>query len=142
MSPSLVVFLHSSRYDRLYQAVSIILTASSMGRPCNLNLFYGALASYVMGTWDDVNIAPPSEDTRTPWAGEMQRGFELSNFPSLYEMLGKARGESGGVKVFACSTSCKVLSLDMGDVREKVDEIVGLPTMIKIAGESPSVMYV
>jgi len=144
MKPHLVVFLHSDRYDRLYQAVSMVLTASALGRACHLNLFYQALGSYVNGTWDNVNIAPDSSGRAgsTDFAQKMQKGFELSNFPSLYEMLEKAREESGGVKVLACTTSCKILDLDTAAVREKVDEVVGLPTMLRLAEEADHVIYI
>ncbi len=146
MKPSLVVFLHSYRYDRLYQAASLLLTASSMGWPCHLFLFYQALGSYMNGAWDEVNIATVPDETATaptiPWLNDLAHGFEANKFPSIYEMIDKARGESGGLGVCACSTSCKVLGLDMSAVREKVDEIVGLPTMLQIAENARHVMYI
>jgi peroxiredoxin family protein len=139
MKPSLVIFLHSHRYDRLYQAVGLLLTASSMGWPCHLFLFYGALASYVDMTWDDVNIIAEEDSS---WARALQTNFEQSGVSSLYEMLGKAREESGSVRVYACSASCKNLDLDLLTVREKVDEIVGLPTMLAISEKANHVMYI
>lgn len=139
MKPSLVVFLHSHRYDRLYQAVSLLLSASSMGWSCHLFLFYGALGSYMAGTWDEVNIT--SADDTAP-DHTLQRGFEEGNLPSLYGMLEKARGESSRLRVCACSASCKVLGVDIAAVREKVDEVVGLPTMLQIAENARHVLYV
>ena len=145
MKASLAIFLHSHQYDRLYQASSIMLTASSMGWSCHLFLFYGALASYVNGTWDEVNVEACESDlpraVRPPWLKELAYGFEKHNFPSLYDMLEKARKEQGGVKVLACSTSCKVLNLATHEVRERVDEVVGLPTMMQIAEGTTHVMY-
>lgn len=141
-----MVFLHSHRYDRLYQAVSILLAASSMGWRCNLFLFYDALASYFDDSWDDVNLTEYAADdplqNRPPWLGQMERGFEAANFPTIYEMLEKATRESGGVKICACSTSCKVLGLETEAVRQRVDEIVGLTTMLQIAGSATHVMYI
>ena len=143
MKPSLVVFLHSHRYDRLYQSMGLLLTASSMGWPCHLFLFYGALASYMAETWDEVNVVRPEDDVPpAPWQDELQKNFETGNFLSLYEMLEKARAENGGVRVCACSASCKTLDLDLTSVRERVDEIVGLPTMLKIAEDARHVMYI
>jgi peroxiredoxin family protein len=148
MKPALVIFLHSHRYDRLLQAMGLLLTASSMGWPCHLFLFYGALASYMERTWDDVNVASSQIDRdhglepRPPWEDKLQAHFEQGDNLSLYEMLRKARAESGGVRVCACSASCKSLGLDPASVREMVDEIVGLPTMLRIAEEARHVMYV
>lgn len=140
MKPSLVVFLHSDRYDRVYQAVSLVLTASSMGWPCHLFLFYGALGSYLTGAWDVVNIRTAGEDAS--WMNTLQISLEAGNQPSCYEMLEKARGETGGIRVYACSASCKALGVDIASVREKVDEVVGLPTMLRIAEEARHVLYV
>ena len=145
MKPGLVIFLHSHQYDRLYQASSMLLTASAMGWPCHLFLFYGALASFVNETWDEVNIEDGAADApasvRPPWLKELAYGFETHNFPSLYDMINKAREEQGGLKVVACSTSCKVTNLPIDAVREKVDEVVGLPTMMQIAESAKHVLY-
>lgn len=148
MKPTLVIFLHSYRYDRLFQAMGLLLTASSMGWSCHLFLFYGALASYTEGTWDEVNLASSQIDgdhglePQPLWVKKLQAHFEQGGYLSLYEMLKKARSESGGVRVCACSASCKSLGLDSASVREMVDEIVGLPTMLRIAEEARHVMYV
>ncbi|MFQ5512493.1 MAG: hypothetical protein ACE5EO_11665 [Candidatus Krumholzibacteriia bacterium] len=171
MDPSLVIFLHSHRYDRLYQAASLLLAASAMGWRCHLFLFHGALASYVAGTWDERNITgPPSGGTGAPgqapgesaaataatapesaalgrvawpeWAQRLQDGFDAGNFRSLYWMVEKAAGESGGLKILACSTSCRLLELDLAGVRKKVDEVVGLPTMMKIAESARHALYI
>lgn len=140
------MFLHSHRYDRLYQAVSIVLAASSLGRPCHLFLFYDALASYLEGTWDDINLTSYVSDdplqNLPDFLGRMERGFEAGNFPSLYEMLEKATRESGGVKIYACSTACKVLGLDTAAVRKRVDEIVGLTTMMQLTESAQHVIYI
>jgi peroxiredoxin family protein len=140
VKPSLAVFLHSDRYDRVYQAVGLVLTASSMGWPCHLFLFYGALGSYLAGAWDVVNIAATGEDAS--WINTLQGSLEADNLPSCYDMLEKARGETGGVRVYACSASCKALRADVASVRERVDEVVGLPTMLRIAEEARHVLYV
>ena len=118
-----------------------MLTASSMGWKCHLFLFYGALASYVEGSWDEVNIER-SAGRAPEWMSELQKGFELGNFPSLYKMLEGGRRESGGLHICACSTSCKLMELDLTAVREKVDEVVGLHTMMRIAEEARHVMYI
>ena len=145
MKPSLAIFLHSHAYDRLYQASSMLLTASSMGWQCHLFLFYGALASFVNGTWDEVNIeecAAEAPTVRPPWLKELSYGFETHNFPSLYDIIDKAREEQGGIKILACSTSCKILSLGSEDVRSRVDEIVGLPTMMQLSEKATHILYI
>jgi peroxiredoxin family protein len=152
MKESLVIFLHNSRYDRLYQAVNILLTASSMGWRCHLFLFLEALASYMDGTWDQVDITSDDggrsrsgeslEEKRIACLQRLQKSFELSGHPSLYEMLDSARKEDGGLTVCACSASVRLLSLDPSRVKEKVDEIIGLSTMLRIAAEAGHTLYI
>ncbi|UCH83928.1 MAG: hypothetical protein JSW50_16055 [Candidatus Latescibacterota bacterium] len=143
MNTSLAIFLHSHHYDRVYQATSMLLAATSMGWPCHVFLFHQALAAYVEGTWDDTDsIGRGSPLERSEWSQRLQKGFETSNVPSLYDMLDKAREGEGTLTVYACSASVKVLGLDMPIVRDKVDEIVGLPTMLEIAGGVTHTLYI
>jgi peroxiredoxin family protein len=142
----LTIFLHSSRYDRVYQAVNLVHTACSMGWRCHLFLFYEALASFADGSWDEVNLAgkdaganTAADELAASTLGKLQRGFELSNAPSLYHTLDAAR--SDGCLVCACSASVKLLGLDPRDIKERLDEIVGLPTMLQIAGKSTHTFY-
>ncbi len=150
MEQSLVIFLHSSRYDRVFQAVNLLLTACSMGWRCHLFLFFDALASFTAGEWDEVNpvdgdsIPPPeggAAEARDDFAGRtLRRAFELSNNPSLYESLAMAR--KNGLVVCACSASVRLLGLEAQSVKEAVDEIVGLPTMLQIASTARHALYI
>ncbi len=143
MKTSLAVFLHSHEYDRLYQAVSIALSGTSMGWACHLFLFYQALASYVGGEWDDTDTFGGKDALVKPgWLAGLVEGIETSNLPSLYEMLEKAKQQDGKLIVYACSSSVRVLGLDLEGVRQKVDQIVGLPTMLQIGGGATHMLYI
>ena len=154
MNQGLDIYLHSSRYDRIYQAVNLVLTASAMGGPCHLFLFFGALATFMADQWDEVNIHTPEDhspsrsitevgkESSAAWLPRLQKNFELGNFPSLYELLDKARNEKGGLTVCACSTSVRLLDLSVNQVRQRVDEIVGLSTMLQMSSKSSVVLYI
>lgn len=140
MTP-LVIFLHSSTHDRLFQAANLLLTASSMGQECHLFLFYGALATYVDGSWDDTGLAPEAQ--ALDWGRTLTRSFDLADTPSLYDVVRMARDERGGLTVYACSTSMKMLGLEPAGVRQNgVDEIVGHATMLEIASRTHQVLYI
>jgi peroxiredoxin family protein len=151
MDKSLVIFLHSSRYDRLYQAVNLLLTASSMDWKCHLFLFFDALASFMEGTWDDVNVADMTREEISvgevpslppPWIDGLHKNLELANFPSLYQLIEKARKQEIPAAVYACSTSVRLLNLDSHEVKAHVGDIVGLPTMLQIAAEAKHTIYI
>jgi peroxiredoxin family protein len=148
MKPSLAIFLHSHGHDRVYQAVSLSLAAASLGWSCHVFLFFQALATYLDGSWDTIAFEEGPAGTDGDDAGSkeiarrLERGFETAAGPSVYDMLEKARGEGGGVKIYACSASVKLLELDPGAVHGKVDEIVGLPTMLRIAESARFAWYI
>jgi peroxiredoxin family protein len=152
MDEGLVIFLHDSRYGRLYQAVNLLATASSMGRHCHLFLFWEALAGFLDGSWDTMEASaeePPGSSSDDSYEGKrlanlqrVQHGFELANIPSLYELLDAAVRDKGGVSVYACSASVRLLALDPAEVRKKVDEIIGLPTMLRIVSQAKHVLYI
>jgi peroxiredoxin family protein len=143
MSTSLAIFLHNHEYDRLYQASSMVLAATSLGWSCHLFLFHQALASFLEGEWDDTDTVGGGESQRqSVWSARLRQGFEASNVPSLHEMLEKARAGEGELTIYACSASVKVLGVDIQGVRQQVDEIVGLPTMLGIAGNATHMLYI
>ena len=143
MNTSLAIFLHSHDYDRLYQAASMVLSGTSMGWSCHLFLFYQALGSYLEGDWDDTDtVGGGLSQGQSIWSAKLRQGFETSNVPSLYEMLEKSREGEGKLIVYACSASVKVLGFDIDTVRQKADEIVGLPTMLGIAGNATHTLYI
>jgi peroxiredoxin family protein len=141
MDRPLAIFLHSARYDRIYQAASLLLTAASLGRKGYLFLFYDALATYVDGLWDDPEGLLDAPAGARPWAETLRRSFALSDSPSPYEILEMARAEPGGLTVCACSTSTKLLGLEPRKVRKRVDEIVGHATMLDLAADA-QVLYI
>jgi len=136
----LVIFLHSAARDRVFQTANLLATASTMGRPGYLFLFYGALASYMDGSWDDAELAPA--EATFPWARTLARSFELSDTPSPYDVLDMAREGSGGLTVCACSTSMNLLGLDPKAVGQKVDQILGHAAMLEIASGTSQILYI
>jgi peroxiredoxin family protein len=140
MSKPLVIFLHSDGYDRIYQAVNMTLTAASAGRRCYLFLFYQALGAYMAGAWDEPGQMGMTETA--PWRQKLGRSFETANVPSLYELLKRARRIGGEVSVYACSNSMQYLGLDPTDVKNRVDEIVGLATMLEVSSSDCQVFYI
>jgi len=139
MTP-LAIFLHSGRYDRAHQALSLLLTAASTGRRCYLFLFYGALAGFMDGSWDHPEtIGEPGGGLASD--AILRRAFELADMPVPSEILEMVRREDGGLTVCACSTSMKLLDLSAEAVSARVDHVAGLATMLEMA-EGAQTLYV
>lgn len=148
MKPSLVIFLHSNSYDRVYQAASLLLSASSMGWPCHLFLFYQALADFMGGSWESNLAERAARKAEQRGAAEaeassdLERAFTAAALPSVSDVLDQARNGPGGLHLYACSASMRILGFDPSEVRRKVDEIVGLPTMLQIAESCRFAWYI
>jgi peroxiredoxin family protein len=103
---SWVVLLHRDEAGGLYEAAAMTAAASSLDVSVTLVWFDAALAALVSGKLED------SEDG----AGAA-------------ELLAGAR-ETGRVRFLACSASAVRSEEGIGAVRDRVDDIVGWPTVV------------
>jgi len=133
----LVIFAHSDGFDRLYQVASIALTATVSGRPVAVVFFFWALRAVVGGTMDELVFSAAA-----PGAAETAREkISTSNNPKPSEMLEMAR-DSGRLKLLACSASMHYMGLELEAVREVVDEVVGLPTILRLSSQADEILYI
>jgi len=103
---SWVVLLHRDEAGGLYEAAAMAAAASSLDVSVTLVWFDAALDALVSGKLED------SEDG----AG-------------VAELLAGAR-ETGRVRFLACSASAVRSEQGIGAVRDRVDDIVGWPTVV------------
>ncbi|MEP6470776.1 MAG: hypothetical protein ABJC28_02080 [Acidobacteriota bacterium] len=103
---SWVVLLHRDEAVGLYEAAAMAATAASLDLSVTLVWFDAALDALVSGRLDD--------------SGD---GGDVAG------LLADAR-ETGRVRLLACSASAVRSAGGVGAVRERVDEIVGWPTVV------------
>jgi peroxiredoxin family protein len=134
----LAIFAHSGTYDRLYQVVTIAVTAASMGREVNIFLFFWALKKFVEKDGLETMDFPPEygEEGR-----ELARRMKELNPMSLQDMLDEVK-KLGNIKVYACSANVKYLGLDEETVTKKVDEVVGLSAIMRMAEDSDVQLFI
>jgi predicted peroxiredoxin len=98
-------------------------------------LFFGALEAWLSGEWDR---APRSSGayTRVELAERIQ---ELdSSAPS--QLMAAAR-RSGRCRVLACSASLSLIGRRDEELGERVDEVVGWPTIVHLMQPGTQVLY-
>jgi peroxiredoxin family protein len=134
---SLVIFAHSDGFDRLYQMASIALTAAVSGRPVVVVLFFWALQAVVKGMMDEPRITTGDHEVKE----EILRRVKSTNNPPPSVMLSMAR-ETGLVRLLACSASMQYLGLELEETARAVDEVVGMPTILRVALESVETIYI
>ncbi len=132
-----ILFLHSGGYDKLYQAIMLAVTAASMGKTVHIFLFFWALRRFVLDELDEVTFPPDIKEEEKPLLEAVPQG----NSNMLKEILREV-SSMGNLKIYACSGAVKLMELDDEVVRNKVDDIIGLPTMLKMAEGADTQLYI
>ncbi|GMV40147.1 MAG: hypothetical protein AMXMBFR64_18630 [Myxococcales bacterium] len=135
MARSLVIQLLDPRTDRLHHGLALAATAAAMGRPTTIVLFQGALWALVTGRADQ----PALEGLGVEVAAALTVGHERHPAPPT-RLLRDARGL--GARVYACSGSVELAGLALADVLAVVDDVLGLPTILRRAGDDADLVVV
>lgn len=125
----LLILAHGASWDRRFQVSSLAASAAASGQRVDVALFFGALAAWVKGRWDELDPSPPLT------AAQLERAA----MPPLSEMLAAARDE-GRVRLFACSASMRLLGLDAAEVQARVDAILGWQSFASMIAEAHRVL--
>lgn len=135
MTRHLLIQLLDPRTDRLHHGLALAATAAAMGRPTTVVLFQGALWALVTGQAD----VPCLDGLPDEVAAALTAGHERHPAPPS-RLLQDAR--SFGVRVYACSGSVELAGLEVADVLRIVDDVLGLPTILRRAGDDAEIVVV
>ena len=132
-----ILFLHSGSYDKLYQAVMLAATAASMGSKVYIFLFFWALKKFVNDKLDEIEFPAGIQDEDRRLLEAVPQG--QSNM--LKELLDEV-GKMGNLEIYACSGAVKLMELDEELVKSKVNDIIGLPTMLRMAEGAETQLFI
>ena len=132
-----ILFLHSGNYEKLYQAVMLAITAASMGSKVYIFLFFWALKKFATDKLDIIEFPAGMNDEDRRLLEAVPQG--QSNM--LKELLSEV-GQMGNLEIYACSGAVKLMGLDEELVKNKVDDIIGLPTMLKMAEGAETQLFI
>ncbi len=132
-----VIFAHSGTYDKLYQIVTLAITAASMGRETYIFLFFWALKRFVNEEFDAARLSTEFGEEGSRLSKRMQE----INPISLKEILHEVR-MSGNLKVYACTAAVKLMELEESVVKSRVDDILGLTTLLEIARGAETQLFI
>ena len=132
-----VLFLHSGNYDRLYQAVMLAITSASMGNKVYIFLFFWALRKFVTDKIDVIEFPDGMHEEDKRLLEAVPQGQ-----PNMLKELLSEVSKMGNLEVYACSGAVKLMELDEELVKSKVKEIIGLPTMLKMAEGAETQLFI
>ena len=132
-----VIFAHSGTYDKLYQTTTIAVTAAAMGEEVYVVLFFEALRKFVNGRTDELDMSPEFPNQ----GRDVYNKMKTLNPNSITEMIDTVK-ELGTLKFLACSANVEFMGFKKEEVLAKVDEITGLPSILKLASEAETKLYI
>ena len=132
-----VIFAHSGTYDKLYQIITLAITAASMGRETYVFLFFWALKRFVNDEFDVARLSAEFGEE----GGRLSKRMQEINPVSLKEILNEVRG-MGNLKVYACTAAVKLMELEEAKVKSRVDDILGLTTLLEIADGAETQLFI
>jgi len=133
----LVIFAHSSTFDRLYQTATIAVTAAAMGEEVYVVLFFEALKKFVEGKTDIEDMSAEFQNN----GKDVYQKMKAMNPNSITEMIDTVKS-LGTLKFLACSANVEFMGLRKEEVLKKVDEITGLPSILKLVSEADTTLYI
>ena len=132
-----VLFLHSGNYEKLYQAVMLAITSASMGNKVYIFLFFWALKKFVTDKLDVIEFPDGMHEEDRRLLEAVPQGQ-----PNMLKELLSEVSKMGNLEIYACSGAVKLMELDEELVKSKVKEIIGLPTMLKMAEGAETQLFI
>jgi peroxiredoxin family protein len=135
--PKFVLFAHNATYDKLHQVATLGLTAAAMGKDVIVILLFWTIKKLAEGKIDVIDF-PPEYATS---ADEVTRLLKEKKVPKISEMFQDAK-HVGKFRVIACSAGLEYMGVDSEAVEKNVDEVMGLPAIIRLTADAETKLFI
>jgi peroxiredoxin family protein len=136
-SPRFVIFAHNATYDKLHQTATLGLTAAAMGKDVIVVLLFWTIKKLAEGKMDQIDFPPEYAAS----ADEVARLLKEKKVPTISEMFQDAK-RVGKFRLIACSAGLEYMGVDSRAVEQQVDEILGLPAILKLTEEAETKLFI
>ncbi|MCP9446915.1 MAG: DsrE family protein [Nitrospira sp.] len=136
-SPRFVIFAHNATYDKLHQTATLGLTAAAMGKDVIVVLLFWTIKKLADGKMDQLDFPPEYGAS----ADEVARLLKEKKVPTISEMFQDAK-RVGKFRLIACSAGLEYMGVDSQAVEQQVDEILGLPAILKLTEEAETKLFI
>lgn len=135
--PKFVLFAHNATYDKLHQVATLGLTAAAMGKEVIVVLLFWTIKKLAEGKVDVIDFPP--EYARS--AEEVTRLLKEKKVPKISEMFQEAK-LVGKFRLIACSAGLEYMGVDSQAVEKNVDEVMGLPAIIRLTTDAETKLFI
>ena len=115
----------------------LAITAASMGSKVHIFLFFWALKKFATDQLDVIEFPEGMSDEDRRLLEAVPQGQ-----PNMLRELLSEVGQMGNLEIYACSGAVTLMGLDEELVKSKVDDIIGLPTMLKMAEGAETQLFI
>jgi peroxiredoxin family protein len=135
--PKFVLFAHNATYDKLHQVATLGLTAAAMGKDVIVVLLFWTIKKLAEGKIDVIDFPPEYAGS----SGEVARLLKEKKVPKISEMFQEAK-LVGKLRVIACSAGLEYMGVDSEAVEKNVDEVMGLPAIIRLTEDAETKLFI
>lgn len=135
--PKFVIFAHNATYDKLHQVATIGMTAAAMGKDVIVVLLFWTIKKLAEGKIDQIDFPPEYAGS----AEEVARLLKDKNVPKISEMFQDAK-HVGKFRLIACSAGLEYMGVEGEAVESRVDEVMGLPAILKLTEEAETKLFI
>lgn len=135
--PKFVIFAHNATYDKLHQVATIGMTAAAMGKDVIVVLLFWTIKKLAEGKIDEIDFPPEYAGS----AGEVARLLKEKKVPKISEMFQDAK-HVGKFRLIACSAGLEYMGVDGQAVERNVDEVLGLPAILKLTEVAETKLFI
>jgi peroxiredoxin family protein len=135
--PKFVLFAHNATYDKLHQVATLGLTAAAMGKEVIVVLLFWTIKKLAEGKVDVIDFPPENALS----AEEVTRLLKEKKVPTISEMFQEAK-LVGKFRLIACSAGLEYMGVDSQAVEKNVDEVMGLPAIIRLTADAETKLFI
>jgi peroxiredoxin family protein len=135
--PKFVIFAHNATYDKLHQVATIGMTAAAMGKDVIVVLLFWTIKKLAEGKIDQLDFPPEYAES----ADQVARLLKDKKVPKISEMFHDAK-QVGMFRLIACSAGLEYMGVDSQAVERNVDEVLGLPAILKLTEEAETKLFI
>jgi peroxiredoxin family protein len=135
--PKFVIFAHNATYDKLHQVATIGMTAAAMGKDVIVVLLFWTIKKLAEGKIDQLDFPPEYAGS----VDEVARLLKEKNVPKISEMFQDAK-HVGKFRLIACSAGLEYMGVDGQAVEKSVDEVLGLPAILKLTEVAETKLFI
>ena len=135
--PKFVIFAHNATYDKLHQVATIGMTAAAMGKDVIIVLLFWTIKKLAEGKIDQIDFPPEYAGS----ADDVARLLKEKKVPKISDMFQDAK-QVGKFRLIACSAGLEYMGVDSQAVERNVDEVLGLPAILKLTEQAETKLFI